>query len=275
MIESIFRKIPVLREGYRIALKTVFSVLPHSGVSVMDEAWDYLIILDACRFDYFERQNNLDGKLSKKISQGSCTSEWIQKNFIKPYSDIVYVSANPYISRLMLKRKLGFIPFFYIDEVWDYGWDDEMKTILPEKVTDAAIRDKEKFGDKRKRLIIHYNQPHQPIISDPSLVKKDWHRFRKRIIDEGVKSVKKDLDAQNVWHYAMRGEISMDRIKKGYAENLRLVLEEVERLLEKLEGKIVVTADHGECFGDYWLYAHPGKIYIKPLVEVPWLVIEK
>lgn len=273
MIESVFRKIPVLREGYRIALKTFFRVLPHDGVSVVDEEWDYLIVLDACRFDYFEKQNNLDGKLSKKISQGSTTVEWIQKNFTEPHSDIAYISANPYISRFMLKKKLGFIPFFYIDEVWDYGWDDEMKTVLPEKVTEAAIRENEKFGDK-KRLIIHYNQPHQPYISDPGLVRKDWQRLRQRIY-EGAKGVKKVLDTQSVWHYAMRGEISIDRIKKGYAENLRLVLEEVEKLLEKLEGKIIVTADHGECFGEYWLYAHPGKIYIKPLVEVPWLVIEK
>lgn len=273
MIETIFRKIPVLREGYRIALKTFFRVLPHDGVSIMDEEWDYLIVLDACRFDYFEEQNHLEGKLSKKISQGSTTIEWVQKNFTKPRLDTVYVSANPYISRLMLKRKLGFVPFFYIDEVWDYGWDDEMKTILPEKVTDAAIRDKEKFADKR--LIIHYNQPHQPAISDPGLIKKDWHRFRQRVIYEGVKSVKKDLDAQNVWNFVVRGEISIDRIKKGYVENLSIVLKEVEKLLEELEGRIIVTADHGECFGEYWLYAHPGKIYIKPLVEVPWLVIEK
>lgn len=273
MIETIFRKIPALREGYRIALKTFFRVLPHDGVRVMDEEWDYLIVLDACRFDYFEKQNHLEGKLSKKISQGSTTMEWIQKNFTKPYLDTVYVSANPYISIFMLKKKIGFIPFFYVDEVWDYGWDDEMKTVLPGKVTEAAIRDKEKFTDNR--LIIHYNQPHQPYISDPGLVKKDWQRLRQRIMQDGVGSVKEVLDTQSIWHYAMRGEINIDRIKKGYAENLSLVLKEVEKLLEELEGRIIVTADHGECFGDYWLYAHPGRIYIKPLVEIPWLVIEK
>ena len=44
------------------------------------ENWDYLIILDACRFDYFvdEYPNFLDGKLFKAVSPASCRSLSLQ-----------------------------------------------------------------------------------------------------------------------------------------------------------------------------------------------------
>lgn len=49
------------------------------------------------------------------------------------------------------------------------------------------------------------------------------------------------------------------------------MLREVEKLRKKLKGKIVVTADHGQGLGDYWIYKHPY-MFIKPLIEIPWLI---
>jgi len=49
---------------------------------VMDEEWDFLIILDACRYDYFKEiyKNYLDGGNSMKaISPAIETIEWCQK----------------------------------------------------------------------------------------------------------------------------------------------------------------------------------------------------
>ena len=51
---------------------------------VMTENWDYLIILDACRYDYFKKYYNkylTGGILEKAISPATWTLEWAEKNF--------------------------------------------------------------------------------------------------------------------------------------------------------------------------------------------------
>ena len=47
------------------------------------ENWDYLIILDACRYDYFKRSvhNFFTGTLIEAVSGGSCTLEWCKRTF--------------------------------------------------------------------------------------------------------------------------------------------------------------------------------------------------
>lgn len=36
----------------------------------------------------------------------------------------------------------------------------------------------------------------------------------------------------------------------------------------------MLTADHGECFGEYGVYAHPSGVRIDELVKVPWIVLK-
>jgi len=65
---------------------------------IWNKSWKYLIILDACRYDYFKRlyKRYLGGWLKKVISPASETREWLMKIFRgKIYLDIVYISANP------------------------------------------------------------------------------------------------------------------------------------------------------------------------------------
>jgi hypothetical protein len=45
-------------------------------------------------------------------------------------------------------------------------------------------------------------------------------------------------------------------------------------LLDELEGDIVVTADHGEAFGEEGVWEHHIETYIPPLMEVPWLEVD-
>lgn len=270
-IELIFQKFPFLRNGYVKGLRTLFKILPpltsSSSTKIMNEDWDVLIVLDACRFDYFERYNDIDGKLEKRISPGSHTKEWMIKNFTAHYHDTVYVSATPQVSKILLKKRLGFIPFLSIDEVWDYGWDEKLNTVPPEKVTDAALRTRKKFPNKR--MIIHYMQPHHPFVLAPRLVEGGLRRLRSQVKSEVIPGVKK------IWDLAKEGKVDLDQIKNGYASNLKLVLKEAKKLVRELDGKIIVTSDHGNCFGEYWLYEHPHGIHVKPLIEIPWLIIEK
>jgi hypothetical protein len=66
---------------------------------VNESDWDYLIVLDACRYDYF-KENYTDffqGELEKYRSRGSATPEWLWSTFTSRYS-YNYISANPYIN---------------------------------------------------------------------------------------------------------------------------------------------------------------------------------
>lgn len=48
---------------------------------INERDWDCLVILDACRYDYFEKvyEDYLSGDLRKVLSSGSCTEEWLNK----------------------------------------------------------------------------------------------------------------------------------------------------------------------------------------------------
>ena len=61
-------------------------------LNVMEEKWDYLIILDACRYDYFEslHKDFFGGELEKRISLGSNTIEWCLESFKGYYLDVIY-----------------------------------------------------------------------------------------------------------------------------------------------------------------------------------------
>ncbi|OTE98442.1 hypothetical protein B9G38_17665, partial [Halorubrum sp. SD612] len=59
-----------------------------------------------------------------------------------------------------------------------------------------------------------------------------------------------------------------------YEENLRIALESVSELVEELDGDVVVTADHGEAFGEEGVWEHHIETYIPALMEVPWLEVE-
>jgi len=54
----------------------------------------------------------------------------------------------------------------------------------------------------------------------------------------------------------------------------------VKKLVDILPGRTVVTADHGEAFGEkihplipIRVYGYPSEIRIPTLVKVPWLII--
>lgn len=206
----------------------------------MNKEWDYLIILDACRYDKFKEITELSGKLDKKISKGSSTEEWLKRNFSEYYEDTIYVSSNPFIASNDVMGFNASDHFYKIEEVWKYGWDEGFGTVFPNEVTKAAIRIDKKFPNKRK--IIHYLQPHAPFIGATRLLRSEIHSW------------------------------TDPKVKKAWEDNLKLVLKEVKRLLKKIEGRIIISSDHGDCFG-YLLSGHPWGIYVKELVEIPWFSV--
>ncbi len=269
----------LIRLIYLELLFMIYRILPHGGVKVVEEDWACLIVLDACRYDIFKELNTIPGKLEKKISLGSSTLEWLKKNFTEFYEDIVYVSANPYISNVEIRgfritdRSLSFRGtdhFFKVVYVGDHGWDKELGTVPPEIVTKTALQVKEKYPDKR--MIIHYLQPHAPWIGETKLTGKDLGLSFNSATEWFLNSSK--IGPWGEFGKAVE-MVGLKFLRKAYEDNLKLVLKEVNKLVKNLEGKIIVTSNHGECFGEKFIIEHPAVIYIKELVEVPWLIIER
>lgn len=69
---------------------------------------------------------------------------------------------------------------------------------------------------------------------------------------------------------ANKDKIPKDEIIEAYEENLEIVLQHAEELAENLDGKTVITADHGELLGEKGLFSHPNKFEAKKLRKVPW-----
>lgn len=237
------------------------------GDYVMNEDWDTLIILDACRYDDFKDQYSNGGTLESRLSVGSDSPEFIEKNFIgRKLHDTVYVTANPHV------RMIDDGVFHTIIDTPLSRWDQETGCVRPKAVTEAAIQAHNRYSNKK--IIVHYMQPHDPPLGETG------NRLREELNLGGVKSLKNE-DAKRMFEAVARGDISIDIAREAYRETLDIVLSEVEKLFNEIEGRIVVSADHGEMFGEQpypilgRLYEHYNHPYTIPLCKVPWLTINQ
>jgi hypothetical protein len=233
------------------------------GMDVFDRDWDNLIILDGCRYDLFEEHNTIAGDLEKVTSKGSTTTEFIRGNFhSRRIHDTVYVTAN---GQLANHRDEFDVEFHRTWDIWteDEAWDDENHTVLPETTTAYATAAAEQHPNKR--LVVHYIQPHYPFIDSPIS------------IDDAF-----DPDTPDFWNRIFRDELSIPRetLWEAYRDNLLRALPHVQELVDELDGRTVVTSDHGNLLGErvYPIpiseWGHPYSTWVPNLVEVPWLVVE-
>lgn len=235
------------------------------GVDLFEEDWDNLLLLDACRYDMFLTHHDLPGRLERRRTRGSHTTEFLRGNVAgRTLDDTVYVTASPMYHR---ERKHGRIGgrFHAVVNVWEEeGWDPERHTVLPETMREYALRAAREYPDKR--LVVHFLQPHYPFIG-PTWESED------RDLAEG-----RDLAFD--WTDVATGalDISRETLWQASAENLDLTMPHLKALLEELDGRTVVTADHGQLFGERQFpipiaeYGHPPGQRSAALVEVPWLV---
>ncbi|KXA97202.1 hypothetical protein AKJ38_01755 [candidate division MSBL1 archaeon SCGC-AAA259I14] len=136
---------------------------------IEEKEWKILIILDACRYDFFSRiyQDYFKGNLRKVVSEGVGTPSWLRNTFRdKQLKNTTYISANPHINSLNVEITEGFIAtnhFHKIVDVWDFGWDDDVGGVPPAKVTKNLRHSLAK--NPRNKFIAHFNQPHIPYLS--------------------------------------------------------------------------------------------------------------
>lgn len=269
---------------------------------IHESRWDYLIILDACRFDYFKENyaDFLEGELSKVYSRASATPEWLQNTFSGNRYNYTYITANPYINAegINLKEMVNEIEedwyadrkFTQVHQAWDEVWDEEKGTVLPDKMKEYTLEKEDK-----EKTIIHFVQPHRPFISYEGEEGHEWMPS-----EENTTSTKNKIFSKTkaIWQplfhnlpkpakYYLREALGMEnqyrkfakqvgeeKVKDLYTKDLRLALAEVEKLIEELDGKVVVTSDHGESLGENYDWGHPLKSKNPVLIEVPWLEVK-
>lgn len=209
--------------------------------------WDYLIILDACRYDYFKEE--WDGKVQCVKSPASETCSWLQRTFPDYYPYTIH-STNPFINSKGIGhwRYHAKDHFTRVVDLWNDLWNEEYGTVLPESVFEAT-----RTADPRS--LVWFLQPHAPYINQ--------HR---RCTSQEFLYWKPNNKGKA--HYEV-GEL-----QQAYKANLREVLKWVQKLIDKLHGKIIVTSDHGELLGEYGKVGHPSNMNVPELRNVPWVVIK-
>ncbi len=216
---------------------------------LINRDWDTAIILDACRYDYFKEENIFfEGELRQETAPGGASQEFIQKMFQnRELHDTVYVTGNPFVSILK--------PNTFHDIIIDENWDVGNTQAPPKKVTDAAVQAHTDYPNKR--IIVHYMQPHFPI-HDPKF----------KYVNDGIEGRRGQY-----WPVS----VSRNEIREGYRKNLQYVLKHVKKLVEMVDGKIVITSDHGELLGERMrpiplrAYNHYEYLYVPELLRIPWL----
>ena len=242
----------------------------NTGNYILKEKWDNLIILDACRYDTFVKllnEEHLKGNLESRVSRGTETSVFLSENFqsFGLVKDLVYVTANPTVNKFLNGKIFKILP------LWKEEWNHEHQTVLPERVYERTIEAMQQYPDKK--FVIHFLQPHRPFIGYSR-----WNWWKNKIPSYRFVRVWGSMAEQGK---SLLFSVSDETLIRLYERNLKLVLPYVRRLLEELPGTTVVSADHGEAFGErihplvpISVYGHPGRERIRALTKVPWLVSE-
>jgi hypothetical protein len=223
------------------------------AVDPMTADWDNLVVLDACRYDLFREVSTLPGTLERVVSPGTGTDEFLRETVEgRSFPETVYLTANPHLHFRDAR-------FHDVDRLWATDWDDDLDTVPPAAAVERTIEAHDRHPNKR--LVAHLVQPHYPFIGERGReLERRGHAFRGFL-----------EDTPSVFHHLERGTVDREEVWAAYCENLELALPHAERLLEALPGKTVVTADHGNAFGEWGIYGHGGP-KIPALVDVPWLV---
>lgn len=271
---------------YRIPL-TYANTVTTIGTNVFTREWDVLILLDTCRVDALRAvadEYEFISSVDKIRSVGGRSPEWIAKTFVKEHEESIretaYLTTNVFTEPILdtkspeagsladksltydlLKRiptvdvnSLGKCEYLFkyepIDEPGSLG--HTKGGTPPRYVTDRGIN----VARNRNfdRLILHYLQPHPPYMAraleeDRALQRheRDWWGYLGDTGDRGT-----------VW--------------ETYLDELRFVLDEVELLLENIDAeRVVISADHGEAFGEYWEFGHKNGSMHPKVRNVPWV----
>jgi hypothetical protein len=255
-------------KGVGEAMRPVYHKILHqvsnltvNGNNIYDLDWDVLIVLDACRYDLFvETAVEYDWieSVSSITSVDTMTEGWMKRTFTEDRSreirETMYVCGNPFSSKVLDETE-----FYQLDEAWRYHWDPEFGTIYPRVLTDRTINYLR--IESPERTIVHYMQPHWPFIPNPEMT-----GGRGINIDNFG-----DYNENDIWERLRNGAIDKKTAWDGYKRNLKYVLDDIDTLVRNVRvDNIIITSDHGNALGEWWIYGHPVQMPIDCLRKVPW-----
>jgi len=280
----------------------------------LESEWDYCLVLDACRYDVFEDvyDEYLDGNLEKPERRVVDAGVGLPDVHRRPrhrllLGEPLYQRSGDPAERAEVGRELRLQwtasdHISDIHDVWKTGWDDDLGTVPPESLAEA-YRNNLDAVERADRTVLHYMQPHAPYLSRGKGQKlKQIQKGIKRQEEAGRATTTTAAASSSSLSDSVRPKIESrlddsefaqkaglwleldpkDLVKDGtrvtalklYEENLRIALESVAELADELDGTVVVTADHGEAFGEEGVWEHHIETHIPPLMEVPWLEVE-
>lgn len=278
---------------YRSAVVAATSRVP-LGTSIFDRDWDVCVVLDTCRVDAIRQladEYSFIHEVDRAVSVGGSSPEWMAQTFSaargETLEDTAYLTSNAWIEKVLddqLRpgdkyhnyRILKYLREYgdwnlarsaqlgRLEKIWKYvpeekkvGEESDPHDLRqggapPRYVTDRAIAVWRKFD--YDRLILHYMQPHAPYINHMRSSQKlaDVHKDPFGFLEETG-------DKKTVWD--------------AYLNELRCVLDDLRLLLSNIDAeRVIISADHGEAFGEYGISAHHSGSLHPKIRFVPWIV---
>lgn len=128
---------------------------------------------------------------------------------------------------------------------------DEQIHISPSNVNDSVRRHKDDLNGG----VVRYLKPHPPFEGLPELTA------------ESSKTAKTRAALAN-------GELTYEELTQAYIDTYRIAFEHATELVPDLEGRVVITADHGTCLTCGQLF-HGRRLEMHDhLTVVPWFEVE-
>jgi hypothetical protein len=204
--------------------------------------FDTIIILDACRYDYYRKFRTAH----KILADATHTVSSIKHMFPFTYPDTVYVSGNPFINgrHVVFEDYDALDHFRFVDDVWLHGWEavDGISTVPPWNLFDAAV----KYQRRGYRTVVHFVQPHAPYIGQIKINTHDFVWSRNVTMGKNGQIPSPDEDPPD-------RNFDVPRLQEAYYHNLHLVL---RYAVNCVNGTTCITADHGELLGEQGLFYH-------------------
>jgi len=261
------------------------------------DTWNLLAIFDACRCDVFESVHSeyVSGVLERVQSPGTGTPDFLQSAFVEPMDDVIYISANPFVSAnspTLPEFNAGEL-FYDVYELWDTDTDPELGAVPPITVTKTIKQTIQEYPEKR--IIAHFIQPHVPFLSHGKLGQPenfvlrdvDGSGFvarRRNHLDNRLKEI---VGEGHLWRLkrmlglgpAADMEVILHReglsaLNDAYEHNLRCALYSVRDAIATVNGTTVLTADHGELLGENQDFGHGLGRDHEHLRDVPWFTVD-
>lgn len=245
------------------------------GMNMYSQDWDLMIILDTCRVDALKQlssEYSYLNDISSIWSVGSSTPEWtintFNKNNLEEINKTAYIVSSGYAGYVIrdrifhpnkdieFKEQWGVATpsdFKYYEESWDAG-NQVQGYPIPDNTTQRAVDVYRNVNPDR--MVVHYFSPHSPFTYREIRGEGSMREFEK-----------------NPFEILRNGEGEIEEIWESYLDQLRVVLDSLKSLLNNVDAeKVIISADHGEAFGEMGLFEHRAGMIHPVVKKVPWAV---